>query len=234
MVDFHSHVLPGIDDGSQSVEESVQLLKTSARQRVTYIAATPHFYATRTTPEQFLLRREAAAEQLRAVWQPRFPHMALGAEVYYFEGVSRMEQLDLLKLEDTDLLLLEMPFSTWTGRMVSEILEIQKRADTTVVLAHIERYLSFQKSDVWHMLRDNGVLMQCNASFFLNWKTKRKALRMLRRGEIDFLGSDCHNMDTRPPRLREAVEVIDKSLGSQGRQILARQWNRLPVGSVEV
>lgn len=107
--------------------------------------------------------------------------------------------------------------------MVTEILDIQSRRDTTVLLAHIERYMAFQKPAVWRELLDNGVRMQCNAEFFLHWKTKRKALRMLREGKIHFLGSDCHNVTTRPPRLGEAMEVIDKALGSAGRRILNRE-----------
>lgn len=223
MIDIHSHILPGMDDGSRSVEESVKMLEASARQGVRYIAATSHFYAMENSPEQFLRRRAAAAALLQTVWQPQFPRLALGAEVYYFDGISRTDKLDQLKLENTRLLLLEMPFSAWSGRMVTEILDIQSRRDTTVLLAHIERYMAFQKPAVWRELLDNGVRMQCNAEFFLHWKTKRKALRMLREGKIHFLGSDCHNVTTRPPRLGEAMEVIDKALGSAGRRILNRE-----------
>lgn len=227
MIDIHSHILPGMDDGSRSVEESVRMLEASARQGVKYIAATSHFYATENSPEQFLRRRAAAAALLQAAWQPQFPQLALGAEVYYFDGISRTEKLDRLKLENTGLLLLEMPFSAWSGRMVTEILDIQSRRDTTVLLAHIERYIAFQKPAVWRELLDSGVRMQCNAEFFLSWKTKRKALRMLRQGEIHFLGSDCHNMTTRPPRLGDAMEVINKVLGSAGRRILNQEATAL-------
>lgn len=208
MIDFHSHVLPGIDDGSKSVEESLQMLETSAGQGITHMAATPHFYPSETTPEQFLKRRDRAAERLQAVWRPEFPRLLLGAEVNYFEGISRAAEMDALRMEGTSLLLLEMPFRIWSDRIVEEIRALHNRPGYTVMLAHIERYLRFQKRAVWDELLGDGILMQSNASFFLRWNTKRKAVRMLDAGRIHFLGSDCHNMAERAPHLREALLAI--------------------------
>lgn len=223
MVDVHSHILPGMDDGSRCAAESVAMLEASARQGVEYIAATPHFYAAENSPAQFLDRRKAAAAALRAVWHPGLPRLMLGAEVRYFDGISQAEEADALKIGDTGFLLLEMPFSPWTGRMVSEVLELQSRRGTTVLLAHIERYLAFLKAAAWRVLLDSGVRTQCNAAFFLNWRTRRRALGMLLRGEIHFLASDCHNMADRPPRLGDAVKEIDRSLGIAGKNLLDRE-----------
>ena len=66
MIDLHTHILPNVDDGSSSLEESLALLRMLASQGVTLTAATPHFYATSDTPEQFFRRREAAWKQLSA------------------------------------------------------------------------------------------------------------------------------------------------------------------------
>lgn len=223
MIDVHSHILPGMDDGSSSTAESVQMLRALAQQGVQQVVATPHFYASQDRLDTFLSRRESAAAAIRSVWEPGFPQMTLGAEVYFFNGISRTEELELLKLSDSELLLLEMPFSTWTEHMIAELLELQARRNVTVLLAHIERYLSLQKTAVWHRLLEQGVLMQCNASFFLNRRTKRKALRILRKGNIHFLGSDCHNMTTRPPRIGDAMEVIVAALGDAARQSLEQE-----------
>lgn len=207
-MDIHSHVLPGIDDGSKSVEESLLMLAASARQGVRRIAATPHFYPMENSPEQFLSRRDEAEKWLRKAWQPGLPELMMGAEVYFFDGMSHTDALDEFRLEGTGLLLLEMPLTPWTARQIQEVEKVQSRSGITVLMAHIERYLKFQDPQVWDELRQAGVLMQCNAEFFLHWRTKRKALRMVKAGEIHFLGSDCHNMSTRPPRLGEAVSLI--------------------------
>lgn len=207
MIDIHSHVLPHMDDGSRSVEESLALLRLSAAQGIACVAATPHFYAEDNSPAEFLKRRAASATELKAQWEPGLPRLLLGAEVCCFEGMSRVSELDALRMEGTELLLLEMPFRPWTDRLVREVLAIQARSGVTVVLAHVERYLPGQ-ADAWDILTDAGVLTQCNASFFLRWQTRRKAVRLLNQGRIHFLGSDCHNMAIRPPRLGNALEAL--------------------------
>jgi len=208
MIDFHSHVLPGIDDGSRSVEESLRMLEVSAEQGIHCMAATPHFYPSEIDPERFLIQREQALSRLKEAWHPGLPRLLMGAEVYYFDGISRCEELTGLRIEGTPLLLLEMPFQTWTDRMTAEVRSLHSRPGFTVVLAHIERYLRFQKREIWDEVLEMGVLTQGNAEFFLHWSTKRKALHMLETGRLHLLGSDCHNMKTRPPRLGEARKVI--------------------------
>ena len=223
MIDIHTHVLPGVDDGSSSLEESLWLGKALADQGVTLIAATPHFYADRQRPSQFLQCREQAERLLWSRWPQEYPPFLVGAEVHYFDGMSRTEELSQLTLESTNILLLEMPFSSWSQRMVEEVLEIQTRRNLQVLLAHVERYLPFQEGRVWEQLRQGGVWTQCNASFFLRWRTRGKALRMLRKGEIHMLGSDCHNQLTRPPRLGEARAAIEKSMGAGAWRIFDRK-----------
>ena len=88
------------------------------------------------------------------------PAIRLGAEVQYFEGICRVCEVDLLRLEGSQVLLLEMPFCEWSSRMVKDVLDLNRRPDYTVLLAHIERYLQWQPEEVWQELQDEGVLMQ--------------------------------------------------------------------------
>lgn len=218
MTDIHSHILPNLDDGSQSLEESLEMLRVMSVQGISRVAATPHFYPGEISPEDFLIRRAAAAARLTKAWSPEFPQIFLGAEVYYFEGIARAQAVEELRIQGTELLLLEMPFRAWTVRMVDELLELNARKGVTVLLAHMERYQRFQKPKVWDLLLRQGVQMQSNADFFLHWKTRRRALRMLKAGKIHLLGSDSHNMTVRPPRLGNALSVI----GPEGRNILEK------------
>ena len=228
MIDFHSHILPGIDDGSKSPEMSLRMISALAGQGVDTVAATSHYYATDRTPEHFLARRAEAYERIRGRLPEGSPRILLGAEVLYFPGISRMEALPELCLEGTKLLLLEMPFTVWTENMVREISELSHAGPCTILLAHIERYCFRQPVSGWDGLLSQGVLMQANADFFLRWPTRRKALRLLREGRIHLLGSDCHNTDSRAPHLAEAREIIREKLGeapleeidSLGREIL--------------
>ena len=213
MVDFHSHVLPQMDDGSKSLEESLLLLQMLAEQQVEFVAATPHFYGDRETPVRFLERRAEASERLQSAMRPGLPSIRLGAEVAYFPGVSRIEGLSGFLLEGTQFLLLEMPMGRWEQYTLREVLELSCSGAWTVVLAHVERFLPMQKADTLNLLLGNGVQMQVNASFFLSFRTRKKALRMLRDGMIHWLGSDCHNLKSRPPMLGEAFTVIRRKLG---------------------
>lgn len=199
MIDFHTHILPGIDDGSDSLQTSADMLREEARQGIRAVLLTPHYYAGENSPQRFLEKREHAWEALCPYLDERCPKLYLGAEVQYFEGISSAEEIYRLRIANTNLLLLEMPFCRWSSRMLDEVLALQADGDIQVVLAHIERYLNMQSKETWQLLRDSGVWMQSNLSFFTHWKTRHKAVKMLSRGQIHFLGSDCHNMGSRRP-----------------------------------
>lgn len=213
MIDFHSHILPDIDDGSRSVKESVELLEKLSEQGIEKVIATPHFYADNETVNQFLERRRLALNSLSVELNSETPQILLGAEVRYYQGISHLENLRDLCIENSDLLLLEMPFCKWTEYTVKELAEISNIGGITVVLAHIERYLEFGNLQFLDNLLQLGVLMQVNASFFVELSTRRKALKMLKNQTIQLIGSDCHGMNHRPPRIDEAFDRIRKKLG---------------------
>lgn len=221
MFDFHTHILPGIDDGSRNVEESLALVTELARQGVSGIAATPHFYASRSAPEQFFTKRQAAWDQLHPILPPDTPKIRLGAEVQYFEGIHRLEGLERFRLEGTRLLLIEMPVCRWTTRMIAFIQEVNSRETITVLLAHIERYLRYQNGKALEQLQKDGVLMQASTGFFI--ENRRMAMKMLRKGKIQLLGTDTHNMDQRKPNFTQAMEIINRKKGAQLLQELAER-----------
>lgn len=213
MIDWHCHVLPEMDDGSRSVAESISLINMQASQGIDTVIATPHFYADDESVESFLERRSASLEKLKAELTADSPEIIPGAEVRYYSGISRLDGLKSLRIEGTKLLLLEMPMSTWTESMVREVIELGAKGSTKLVLAHIERYMKLQKRDVWDRLFDSDILMQVNASFFTSFFTKRKALSLLKNGDVHFIGSDCHSVSSRPPRIGDAFDVIGAKLG---------------------
>ncbi len=213
MIDFHSHILPGIDDGSKSVEESCKMLRESFLQGVTHIIATPHFYAEENSPKRFLERRTRAYEKLKPSLDADMPEILLGAEVKYFEGISRADDVELLKIEGTNLILVEMPFMTWNQRVVNEVLELNSNSSTRVILAHIERYFGFGAKKFLPEIYDNNLIIQSNAGSFIGSAfSTRKVMKMLKDGRIDILGSDCHNMTSRKPNISAARKEISKKI----------------------
>lgn len=227
LIDLHSHLLPKMDDGSKSPEESLEMAHLSFRYGVRCMVLTPHFYAERDYPDSFLARRKRCFRLLQEVVDDRCPGFVLGAEVRYFDGVSRMEELDTLCIGDSGSLLLEMPFRKWTNQMINEVLDLAERPDVRVILAHIERYLPFMGKETLPLLVENGVRIQANASSFLRWMERRTLLKLLKQKQIHVIGTDCHNLTTRPPNLGEAVRALTKSFGPNSVNWLMRNAEKL-------
>lgn len=217
ITDFHSHILPGIDDGSASVEESIAMLRMEAEQGIDHVIATPHFYAKHDSPEEFLKRRNEAEILLREEMAKYdgLPQLSVGAEVYFFSGIADSDVLRELTIDKKECMILEMPPDSWTHSMYREIEGISVRQGITPIIAHIDRYIRpFKTRQIMERLEHLPVLIQANASFFLFPHTKRLALRMLKEDRIHLLGSDCHNLVLRPPNLGQAIELIEKRLGT--------------------
>lgn len=217
MIDFHSHVLPGMDDGSDSLETSIRMLRVEAEQGITHVVATPHFYAQQDQLDQFLRRRERAEKMLREEMELYLglPELVMGAEVSYFRGISESEFLRHLTIGKNRCVLIELPMPPWDETVFLELEAIWVRREILPIIAHIDRYISPWKSGcLLKRLSQLPVLVQANADFFVKRKTARLAMRMLSRDQIHLLGSDCHNMASRQPDLGPTVERIVKKMGT--------------------
>ena len=216
LIDFHSHILPGVDDGSASLEETISLLRLEAEQGVTHVVATPHFYPQYDSPERFLARRERAAKELREALEdhPELPGVSLGAEVYFYHGISNSDVISELTIEGKSCILIEMPGAPWTDGMFRELEALHERRGIIPIIAHLDRYIGrFHTFGIPQRLERLPLMVQTNAEFFLRRSTAAMALRMLKRGQIHLLGSDCHNLTSRKPNLGEAAALIRKRLG---------------------
>ena len=228
IIDFHSHILPGIDDGSRSVEESIALLQEQARQGITHVIATPHFYPQYDSPESFLKRRGEAEALLREEMQKYtgLPKLSVGAEVYFFNGISDSEAILPLTIDKKRCILIEMPPMPWTESMYRDLEGLYSKQGLLPVVAHVDRYIGrFRTYGIPQRLAELPVLVQANAEFFLRKATSARALRMLSKGQIHLLGSDCHNLTFRSPNLRKAVALIEKRLGQDAIRAVC-QWQQ--------
>ena len=231
MLDTHTHILPKMDDGSKSPVRSMKMLRKEARQGITRVIFTPHFYANREDPEKFLRRRRESLALLQAQTPAgRLPKCYVGAEVAYFRGMSRVEEIEKLCIGHTNAMLVEMPFCRWDRGMIDELLYLRESRGIQPIIAHVERYLRFQSRGIVNELCDMGFWIQVNASFFLRWQTSRRALRMLKKRCIHFIGSDCHDIKDRPPNMGDAISLIDKRLGRHALMHLRHMESRLLEG----
>ena len=224
MTDFHSHILPGIDDGSCSVEESIAMLRLEAAQGICRVIATPHFYARHDDPERFLARRTAALTKVEeAARNETLPAIFPGAEVHYFHGMSDSEVLGRLTIAQKRCILIEMPPAPWTPQMYRELEWIFTKQGLTPVIAHVDRYISpFKTHGIPRRLEELPVLVQANGSFFLKKSTATLAVRLLKQERIQLIGSDCHNLTDRAPNLGAAQQVIARKAGAETLERIAR------------
>lgn len=218
ITDLHCHVLPGMDDGSRSVEESLRMLRMEAEQGVRRIAATPHFYPGYDTPDAFLERRTQAEQLLRreTMGITGLPKLDLGAEVYFFRGMSESDAMMDLTMYGKRCILVELPMGRWDEEIYRELDRLAERRGVIPIIAHIDRYIApFRTRGIPEKLAQMPVMVQANAEFFLNRKTAGLAMRMLASDRIQLLGSDSHNIKDRAPNLAPAVESIRRKLGRE-------------------
>lgn len=227
MTDFHSHILPSMDDGSRSVDESAEMLNELSCQGISRVIATPHFYANDESVFDFLGRRREAFEKLSAVLTADMPEVLLGAEVRYYDGISRLAEIKSLCIQGTDLFLLEMPEKRWTEYTLRELEDISCAGRVTLVLAHVDRCMEYQRADTMLRLHGSGVMMQLNAEYFNGFFSRRKAVSMIENGMVQFVGSDCHNMTDRKPEIGRAYKTIKNRLGSDFTDSLKKYTNEI-------
>lgn len=218
MTDFHSHILPCVDDGSDSIQMSLDMLHRQAEQGIDRVVATPHFYARHDNPDRFLARRAEAEARLRDAMaaESGLPELTLGAEVHYFSGISHCDVLHELTIDGKRCILIEMPPPPWTESMYRELEGLITRQNLRPIIAHVDRYIRpLRTYRIPQRLAELPVLVQANAEFFLHRRTQKFAMGLLRAGKVHVLGSDCHDLTDRPPNLEAAFHEIHRCCGEE-------------------
>jgi protein-tyrosine phosphatase len=213
-IDFHSHILPEIDDGSRSIEESLKILDVMAEDGVDVVVATPHFYCSKTSIHRFLDKRNAAYERLKAAMKPEHPKVLLGAEVLYNHALVGKEALTRLAIQGTDYMLLEMPYKKLTDEIIEDVDKIACDFDVKIIIAHVERYLNFTSMKSVCSLMDLNVLGQINSTSLTKMSSRRDCLKLIKNGYIQILGTDFHRIDRGDATLGEGCDILEKKLGA--------------------
>jgi len=209
MTDFHSHILPGLDDGSRSIPESVRMLEMEKEQGVNEVVLTPHFYADRDRIGSYLEAREKSLQSLLEALPEDMPELYLGAEVAYFPRMGEADALSELAIRGTGTILVELPFSQWDEEVCRDLDTMIGRRGLRVILAHLERYTEFQKKrKVLDEILQMPVYVQLNAGPFSTFFGRRYPMQLVKSGRAVLLGSDCHNTDDRAPNLKAGRDMI--------------------------
>ncbi len=215
--DLHCHLLPGIDDGSKSIEESIETLRIAEEEGVTEIILTPH-YIENTRYSCNNKNKKELLEELEMVVKEAGLNIKLylGNEAYISEHfVELMQKREIMTLNNSRYLLFEFPLNQ-TYQNSKEILYELVTMGCVPILAHPERYKDFQKHpELAEEYARMGILLQGNYKSLLGkyGRNSKKALKIfLKKGLITFLGSDIHHTGAYEiEKARKKVKKLVKS-----------------------
>ena len=208
--DIHSHLIPKIDDGAQSIAESIKMLQILKGEGVDNVLATPHFYPESNNLDNFFAARKAAFDSLSAPREGRdLPQIYLGCELLYTRGMADFEELSRLRIEGTDYILIELPYGGIGKHVLEDILNFSINFGVTPIFAHLERFGLFKgyKEAVNFVISGNA-LAQVIASSFFDKRLKKYATALAKKDLISFLGSDLHSSSGQPS-IRQAMGHIN-------------------------
>lgn len=199
MTDFHTHILPKMDDGADSSSEAATMLMELAQQHVDTVVLTPHYYSHREPLSAFLKRRQASYERLLQV-QPADISLKMGAEVYLSEYLFNIEDISPLCIQDTRTLLLELPYGQAIDHTVFDNVDrVITEYAVRPVIAHAERYPDLlRNAKRLEQFICCGCTIQVNLSSCVGFGSRR-VLSLFKKGYVGAVGTDAHNTSTRPP-----------------------------------
>lgn len=221
-IDIHSHVLPLVDDGAETVEMALLMLKTAAEEGIDTIILTPHQKADRrcVTPEGILHRMKELQEAADAEEIPI--RLYPGNEIFYRHGLAELlEQGKIRTLADSRYVLIEF----FPGEDYAYIRDALGRVGSfgyLPVLAHVERYANVIKriEKVRGLKEDTGCYLQVNAASVTGeygLTTKNVTRKLVKEGLVDFIATDAHrDQGKRSPRLKACAEWVKKKRGAEG------------------
>ncbi|WP_409295948.1 tyrosine-protein phosphatase [Peribacillus sp. SCS-26] len=216
MIDLHSHILPGVDDGARSREDSLDMARLAMREGIHTIYATPHHKnGSYENDSQSII---TAVQALNLVFQEEKIDLEVkpGQEVrIYGEMAEALEARELLTIgtEDAQYLLVELP-SGHVPRYTEQVLFDIQLHGVTPIIVHPERNAEIiERPDVLFNLVDKGALTQITASSITGYfgkKIKKFSQDLIENNLTHFIASDAHNIKNRSFHMMKAYDQIEK------------------------
>ena len=225
MIDVHSHILYGIDDGSRNINESINIIKNYNKLGIKDIIATPHYINNSSyvsSKDNNLKILDELKKELKK--QNIDTNLYLGNEIYIDEDIENLlKDNTISSLNDTKYLLIELPMSGEKENYYDIFVDLINQG-YNVVLAHPERYKTFQQDfNLIYELNDIGVLFQCNIGSLIGdyGKHAKKTLkRMLQEDLVYMFSTDIH-------RDKGKYDFIPKSLNKLKKYVSEEKFKNL-------
>ena len=238
MVDLHSHIIPKIDDGSQSIETSILMLQEAKKAGFTDIFLTPHYIENyydldiQTRKEKFEELQKIAKEKNIDI------NLYLGSEIFINPEIDLLySKKAILTLNNSRYMLIEIPMND-TILYLDDVIENLTYMGIVPILAHPERYEYVQNDiSVCERLIDKGVLFQMNYGSIIGVygkDVKKTAIKLLKNNYIHFLGSDVHRKESIYTKIESAKKKIIKIIGKEKFDILTIENPNHIINNIEI
>lgn len=214
ITDIHCHILPGVDDGAKSMEQSMEMVDIAYENGIDTIIATPHHMPEGRNVSPSGIKERVAKLQAYADEQDYDMTILPGNEIYYHSDVAEMlDEKQICTLAGSSCVLVEFSPMDESRYIRNSLAELQNMGYDPIV-AHVERYMSLLKAPFEKIqeLRDMGILIQVNANSVMGGfgkPTKNIVDKLLKNRLVDFIGTDAHSSGTRSPAIRGCVEYLN-------------------------
>lgn len=215
MIDIHSHILHGVDDGCKSIDEAIKLIEEEIRQGVTDIILTPHY----RLPHYHKSLNEVNSNYIELCNRVKElslnVNLYLGREIHYNKNtIERLNNGRFESIANSSYYLLEFSYNDYTE--IDEVVYKLNRLNKKVIIAHIERYKYIKSIDDYYQIRSMGALIQVNASTICgknSFLSKHLVFRLIKEGLVDFVASDIHS--SRVNYMEKAYNIVLKKFGEK-------------------
>lgn len=224
VIDIHSHILPGIDDGSKNMEETEKMLSIAVKEGIHGIVATPHYEAglNKAWREKFM---KAYSNVISYINENDIPlQLYAGNEIYYSESIiEELQKGNIHTINGTRYILVEFPMYA-DYMYIERALRNLQNAGFWPIIAHVERYESLRSVKRVKSLADMNVCIQVNASSITSknkLSTRWFCLGLMRKKLVHLLATDAHSSRHRKPEIQQCFEHLDKKLGKSYRRLIS-------------
>ena len=226
VIDIHSHILPGIDDGSKNMKETLEMLSMAEKEGIQGMVATSHYEAGLGI-EWSRQYRKAYDDVLENIRKHHIQlQLYVGNEIYYSESIiEALQKEEVHTVNETRYVLIEFPVYADYMYIERALRNIQY-AGYWPILAHVERYESLRDLKCVETLADMNICIQMNADSVIRKKdlsTRRFCRKVLKNHLVDVLATDTHGSRHRKPEIQTCFSYIDKKLGKSYRYLISEK-----------
>lgn len=224
MIDLHSHILPGVDDGSDDMEMSIKIAKLYIENGINKVISTSHYieWEVCNSPEELRLGIKSFQEELDKHQIPLIIYP--GNEIYLTPNtVKRIINGEVLTLNDGDYVLIELPMNDMPLYVEDIIYELRLKGMTPII-AHPERNTRIQEDpNILHKFISMGALAQLNLPSIEGMygkRVKEAGITLLQHNMIHFVGTDTHSNRRRSPKVEKSLEILSGIVSNEDFEML--------------